>query len=186
MASSVQPPGEHRKAGEQSLLGSCPAARRTSRSRPVTWRAARSRLGVHRQAPGIGGRADAAVRPGLNAITRAAASSMASGTPSRRWQMSTTARELLSLSAKSALTCRARSTNRLIASVCISRSMSSPGCTGLQRGKCKQSARRRSPVLHGWWPAPRRRGTSALCGSRAGPPSRAHARSCPAPAAVCF
>ncbi len=60
-------------------------------------------------------------------MTRAAANSMASGTPSRRWQISTTARALLSVSAKSALTCRARSTNRLTASVCTRRSMSSSG-----------------------------------------------------------
>ena len=82
---------------------------------------------AHRRVARIGDRAGAAVPPGSNAMTRAAANSMASGTPSRRWQISTTARALLSVSAKSALTRRARSTNKLTASVCTRRSMSSPG-----------------------------------------------------------
>ena len=64
---------------------------------------------------------------GLIAMTRAAANSMASGTPSRRWQASTTERALLLVKAKSALTCRARSTNKLMASARRRRSTSSLG-----------------------------------------------------------
>ena len=47
---------------------------------------------------------------------RAAASSMASGKPSRRWQMSPTAREFLSVTPKSGRTRRARSANNATAS----------------------------------------------------------------------
>ena len=124
---------------------------------------------------------------GLNAITRAAASSMARGTPSRRWQISTTARALLSVSAKSALTCRARSTKRLTASVVTRRSMSSPGSPASSGGSaisCSPSTARPSRLV----------ASTTTPGHRlfyprspAGPPRPPRAHSCPAPTgAACW
>ena len=125
------PPGCSPPRTRPSVRGAAvrqrPAVRRTNRWLREESRGARPRRVAHRPARGIGDRDAGGARPDSIAITRAAASSMASGTPSRRWQTSTTARALLPVKAKSALTCRARSTNRLMASARRRRSMSSPG-----------------------------------------------------------
>ena len=126
MASRVQPP-ENTDIRARSRCSARPAGRRTSRWPREELRGARPRRVAHRPAPGIVRSRRWTSSAGLIAMTRAAANSMASGTPSRRWQISTTERALLRVKAKSALTCRARSTNKLMASVRRRRSMSSLG-----------------------------------------------------------
>ena len=184
IASSVQPPENTAMRAEQPLFG-----RVEQFVRPVDGGAQR-RVPLDSAAPATRQHLESAVESlrefgGAERDHPAAASSMASGTPSRRWQISTTARELLSVSAKSAFTCRARSTKRLTASVVCQVDLSRRRERRLPSGgKCDQSVHRRPPGPHGWWPARRRRDTPVRSVSPVGRPRRPRARSCPAPAAA--
>ena len=66
---------------------------------------------------------------GVSSDKRAAANSSASGSPSRRWQISTMGAAFSLLRAKSGLTSRARSTNRVTAGICT-RCSRSGRCAG--------------------------------------------------------
>ena len=74
---------------------------------------------------------------GESILTQAAASSIASGSPSRRWQISATAGALALVTAKSGLTACARSTKRRTASYWLSRS-SDGSCAGSGSGERRQ------------------------------------------------
>ena len=84
-------PREHRQARQQSLFGFGAAARRTSRSRPATSGGVAPPGAAHRRGSRSVGRDPRASSAGLIAVTRAAASSIANGTPSRRRHTCTTA-----------------------------------------------------------------------------------------------
>ncbi len=106
-ASSVNPPTK--TASRRNSFCSSPVSSSWLQSmarRSVCWRSGRSR------APPVNNRSRLSKRPriaaGVRTFTRAAASSMASGRPSRRAQISTTAAALSSPKTKPGFTARAR------------------------------------------------------------------------------
>ncbi len=116
--------------------------------------------------------------------TRDAASSMASGRPSRRRQMATIVSALSSVSSKWLCTARARSTKRRTASEASASSSRSGPVGGWELQGWDQGAhtRRRCGAAPGWWPEPgcQDNGTG---GRRRAATRRRRARSCRAPGA---
>ena len=119
---------------------------------------------------------------GVSTRTRAAASSMARGMPSRRRQTSATAGAFAFVISNSGCTVRARSRKRRPASHrSRARGVRPPrqAGAGQGRGRARRSPRR-GRAARGWWPAPAPPGSR---GARRRPgrrQPRARARSCPA------
>ncbi len=98
---------------------------------------------------------------GVMIVTRAAASSTASGMPSSRRQISATASALLSSSTKPGCTARARSVNSCTASLAIDRLDVGGARRQLERASAATPARPRRRAPHDWWRGCARRGSRA-------------------------
>ena len=113
-ASNVQPPTKT-DSRRNSRCSASPSRSwlQAIAARSVCWRAGRSRAPPVRICSRLSSRPSIAA--GGSVLTRAAASSMASGRPSRRLQISAIARAFSLVSAKSGLDAVARSTNSITA-----------------------------------------------------------------------
>ena len=127
------PASSRRRRPTAAAAASAPArraGRSSSRSAPAASAGAAAPSGCRRSAAGSGRPAARAICSTGSAFTRAAASSIASGMPSSRWQTCATAGAFAAVTAKAGWLSAARSTNSRTASYCVQALQRRAGCSG--------------------------------------------------------
>ena len=178
---ALSPPSRRRGRRQAARPASRSSAASRSQLHSTTARRVRCR-GMAVRLPPVSSRKRSESRTAISAIgitrSRAAANSMASGSPSSRRTISVTSTTVLSSTAKPALTACARSTSRRTAWMVERLPRRSPPPAAVRAAAAGTAPRRRCRAVPGWWRRSADPGSWPAADRSARRPARSGAHSC--------